>query len=60
MFVTETECETSDRKCEGEFTVIKGTSKMLLGRRTAEKLGVLIVEAWTPQTTTHLFCHRRE
>ena len=42
-FVSEIECENNDRKCEGEFTVIKGTGKTLLGRRTAEKLDVLRV-----------------
>ncbi|KAI0225432.1 hypothetical protein LSAT2_023766 [Lamellibrachia satsuma] len=40
-FVAEIECENNDRKCEGQFTVIKGTGKTLLGRRTAEKLDVL-------------------
>ena len=42
-FVAEIECKNNDRKCEGEFTVIKGTDKTLLGRRTAEKLDVLRV-----------------
>ena len=42
-FVAEIECEHNDRKCEGEFTLIKGTGKTLLGRRTAEKLDVLRV-----------------
>ena len=39
-FVAEIESENNDKKCEGEFTVLKGTSKTLLGRRTAEKLAV--------------------
>ena len=42
-FVAEIECENNDSKCESEFTVIKGTGKTLLGRRTAEKLDVLRV-----------------
>ena len=42
-FVAEIEYENNDRKCEGEFTVINGTGKTLLGRRTAEKLDVLMV-----------------
>ncbi|KAI0235846.1 hypothetical protein LSAT2_013619 [Lamellibrachia satsuma] len=42
-FVAEIECENNDRKCEGEFTVIKGTGKTLLGRRTDGKLDVLRV-----------------
>ena len=42
-FVAEIECENNDGKCEGEFTVINGTGKTLLGRRTAEKLDVLRV-----------------
>ena len=41
--MAEIECENNDRKCEGEFTVIKWTSKPLLGRRTVEKLAVLRV-----------------
>ena len=42
-FVAEIECENNDRKCESDFTVIKGTGKTLLGRRTTEKVDVLRV-----------------
>ena len=41
--MAEIECENNDKKCQGEFTVIKGTGKTLFGRRTAEKLEVLRV-----------------
>ena len=41
--MAEIECENNDRKCEGEFTVIKGTGKTLLGRRTSEKLDVYVL-----------------
>ena len=42
-FVSEIECEANDNKCFGEFMVIKGVGKTLLGRSTAEKLDVLRV-----------------
>ena len=43
-FVAQIACEASGEGCVGEFTVIKGTGKPLLGRRsTAEKLKVLRV-----------------
>ena len=40
-FVSEIECEVNNKKCLGEFTVIKGVGKTLLGRSTAERLNVL-------------------
>ena len=40
-FVSEIECKTNNKKCLGEFMVIKGVGKTLLGRNTAEKLDVL-------------------
>ena len=42
-FLAQIACEASGEGCVGEFTVIKGTGKPLLGRSTAEKLKVLRV-----------------
>ena len=39
-FISEIECETNNKTCLGEFMVIKGVGKTLLGRNTAEKLDV--------------------
>ena len=36
-------CEISGASCVGEFTVVKGSGRLLLGKNTAEKLGVLRV-----------------
>ena len=51
-FVAEIECENNDRKCEGEFTVIKGTGETLLGRRTvpSQKRGLMMTYAGSSQT----------
>ena len=43
-FVEEVVCEINGVKCvDDEFTVIKGTGRPLLGRKTAEKLNLLRV-----------------
>ena len=42
-FVAEVVCEDNGAECVDEFTVIKGTGRPLLGRKTAEKLNVLRV-----------------
>ena len=36
-------CEDNGAECVDEFTVIKGTGRPLLGRKTAEKLNMLHV-----------------
>ena len=40
-FVAEVVCEDNRAGCVYEFTVIKGTGRPLLGKKTAEKLNVL-------------------
>ena len=40
-FVSEIVCEISGNSCVDEFTVVKGPGRPLLGKNTAEKLGVL-------------------
>ena len=42
-FVSEIVCEISCNSCVDEFTVVKGPGRSLLGKNTAEKLGVLRV-----------------
>jgi transposase InsO family protein len=42
-FTAEIVCDINGVKCEGEFTVIKGKGKPLLGKETAEQLKVLRV-----------------
>ena len=42
-FVSEIECEANDNTCFGEFMVIKGVGKTLLGRSTAARLDVFRV-----------------
>ena len=42
-FVSEIVCEISGNSCVDEFTVVKGPGRSLLGKNTAEKLGVLRV-----------------
>ena len=42
-FVSEIVCEISGNSCVNEFTVVKGPGRPLLGKNTAEKLGVLRV-----------------
>ena len=42
-FVSQIVCETSGNSCVDEFTVVKGPGRSLLGKNTAEKLGVLRV-----------------
>ena len=41
--MAEVVCEGNEAECVDEFTVIKGTGRPLLGRKTAEKLNVLRV-----------------
>ena len=42
-FVPEIVCEISGNSCVDEFTVVKGPGRPLLGKNTAEKLGMLRV-----------------
>ena len=42
-FVSEIVCKISGNRCVDEFTVVKGPERPLLGKNTAEKLGVLRV-----------------
>ena len=42
-FVSEIVCEISGNSCLDEFTVVKGSGRPVLGKNTAEKLGVLRV-----------------
>ena len=42
-FEAEIHCEVSAKSCLGEFTVVKGPGKTLLGKYTAEKMNVLRV-----------------
>ena len=42
-FVSEIVCKISGNSCVDEFTVVKGPGRSLLGKNTAEKLGVLRV-----------------
>ena len=42
-FLSEIVCEISGDSCVGEFTVVKGPGRPLLGKNTADKLGVLRV-----------------
>ena len=42
-FVSEIVCKISGNSCVDEFTVVKGPERPLLGKNTAEKLGVLRV-----------------
>ena len=42
-FVSEIVCEVSGKNCVDKFTVVKGPGRPLLGKSTAEKLGVLRV-----------------
>ena len=41
-FVSEIVCEISGNSCVDEFTVVKGPGRSLLGKNTAEKLGVFL------------------
>ena len=52
IFVADIVCEESGERCTAEFTVIKGTGRPLLGRKTAEMLSVLRVSP-TQESRVH-------